>query len=66
MSEPVVFLATIAPLQSAIMISSEGGCRVKIDIPENQMGAALGLLTMRGQVLRITVVAVEQETDYGL
>ena len=49
------FLGTIAPLQTAITISSDGGWRVKIDIPGNQEGAALELLTLRGKVLRITV-----------
>ena len=48
------FIGTIAPLQTAISISSDGGWRVKVDIPANQEGAALELLTMRGKVLKIT------------
>lgn len=61
------FLAVIAPLQTAITISSDGGCRVKIDIPENQLGEALELLTMRGKVLRVTVEEDKrEERDYGL
>jgi len=53
--KPFSFIATIAPLQTAITISSDGGWRVKIDIPANQEGAALELLTMRGKVLKVTV-----------
>ena len=49
------FIATIAPLQTAITIASDGGWRVKLDIPANQEGAALELLTMRGKVLKVTV-----------
>jgi len=49
------FLGSIAPLQSAIQIHSEGGMRIKIDIPQNQEGAALELLTLRGETLRVTL-----------
>ena len=55
MSEALTFLASIAPLQSAIQISSDGGARVKIDIPEDEMPAIVRLMLMRGKVLRITV-----------
>jgi hypothetical protein len=51
----VEFLASIAPLQSAITIASDGGARVKIDIPEDEMPAIVRLLLLRGKVLRITV-----------
>jgi hypothetical protein len=51
----ITFLASIAPLQSAITIASDGGARVKIDIPEDEMPAIVRLLLMRGRVLRITV-----------
>jgi len=59
---PCTFIGTIAPLQTAITISSDGGIRVKIDIPQNQEGAALDLLTLRGKVLKITV---EEAQDYA-
>ena len=58
------FIGTIAPLQTAITISSDGGMRIKIDIAESEMGAALELLTMRGKVLRITVEEEAQDTDW--
>ncbi len=60
MSEPLTFLASIAPLQSAITIASDGGARVKIDIPEDEMPAIVRLLMMRGRTLRITI---EPEDD---
>jgi hypothetical protein len=60
MSEPLTFLASIAPLQSAITIASDGGARVKIDIPEDELPAIARLLLMRGRVLRITI---EPEDD---
>ena len=63
MGDKCSFVGTIAPLQTAITISSDGGWRVKIDIPANQEGAALELLTMRGKVLRITIE--EAKEDYG-
>jgi len=59
MSEPLTFLASIAPLQSAITIASDGGARVKIDIPESEMPAIVRLMLYRGQRLRITIEAVE-------
>ena len=55
MSESITFLASIAPLQSAITIASDGGARVKLDIPEDEMPAIVRLLMMRGRVLKITV-----------
>lgn len=55
MSDALTFLASIAPLQSAITIASDGGARVKIDIPEDEMPAIVRLMLMRGKVLRITV-----------
>jgi hypothetical protein len=64
MSEPLTFLASIAPLQSAITIASDGGARVKIDIPEEEMPAIVRLMLMRGKVLRITV-EVQLSSTYG-
>jgi len=62
MSEPLTFIASIAPLQSAITIAHDGGARVKIDIPEDEMPAIVRLMLMRGQRLRITLEALDDET----
>lgn len=59
--EPVTFLASIAPLQSAITIASDGGARIKIDIPEDEMPAVMRLTMMRGRVLKITVEPEDDE-----
>ncbi len=61
-SEPVTFLASIAPLQSAITVASDGGARFKIDLPESEMPAIVRLLLMRGMVLRFTVVEDDGKT----
>lgn len=55
----ITFLASIAPLQSAITIASDGGARVKIDIPEEEMPAIVRLLLMRGCVLKVTIEAAD-------
>lgn len=61
MSEPLTFIASIAPLQSAITIAHDGGARVKIDIPEDEMPAIVRLMLMRGRALRITIEALDDE-----
>lgn len=56
MSEPITFIGSLAPILSAIKVTGDGGgMRITIDIPESQMGNALSLLTMREQLLEITV-----------
>ena len=53
--EPLTFLASIAPLDSAIQVSSHGGARFKIDLPESELPAIVRLLLLRGMTLRFTV-----------
>jgi hypothetical protein len=62
MSESLTFLASIAPLQSAIQISHDGGARVKIDIPEDEMPAIVRLMLYRGKRLKITLEALDDGT----
>jgi hypothetical protein len=62
MSEPLTFTASIAPLQSAITIASDGGARVKIDIPESEMPAIVRLMLYRGQRLKITLEVLDDGT----
>lgn len=60
--EPVTFLATIRPIQSALSVSGNNeGARLTLDIPETELPAIARLLLLRGVVLRVTV---EEET-YG-
>jgi hypothetical protein len=56
-TDALTFTASIAPLQSAITIASDGGARVKIDIPESELPAIMRLALLRGQALKITIEA---------
>ena len=56
----LTFLASIAPLQSAITIASDGGARVKVDIAESELDAS-ALAALRGKLLRVTVETVDDE-----
>lgn len=59
--KPLTFLASIAPLQSAMTIASDGGCRMKLDIPETELGNIKRLMALRGKVLRVTITTVRQQ-----
>lgn len=62
--ESVTFRASIAPLQSACTIASDGGARIKIDVPETDIEQVYRLLAWRGQELKITV-KVSRSVTYG-
>ena len=57
--DKLTFIASIAPLQSAITIAHDGGARVKIDIPEDEMPAIVRLMLFRGKTLRVTLEAID-------
>ena len=62
----VVFLASIAALQSGIQISGDGnGARLKLDIPETELGNALPLLAMRNVLLKVMIEPCDDETNFG-
>ena len=63
MTTPCTFRAIIPNLQSAIQVAGDGGWRVKLDIAASEEANALELLTLRGQVLRVTV-EVEKPKSY--
>ena len=56
----ITFKATFAPLESAIKISSEGGMRITLDIPESDVANALYLLELRNQVF---IVSIDSKTE---
>lgn len=58
--KPLTFLASIAPLQSAYTVAADGGMRIKIDVPETELGQIKRLVALRGKVLRITIETVMQ------
>lgn len=56
MTDPLTFLATIRPIQSALSVSGDNnGARLTLDIPETELPAIARLLLLRGMVLRVTV-----------
>lgn len=55
MPESVTFVASIAPLQSALQISGDGGGRLKIDFDDSQLPEVLNMMAWRGELLRVTV-----------
>lgn len=59
--EPVTFLASIPPLQSALTFAGDGGARLKIDIPDSEIAAAAKLLMLRGKVLIVSMVVAPDE-----
>ena len=56
----VSFLATIPLVQAAITVAGDGGMRVRLEIADDQMDKAVGLLSMRGEVLRVTIRVVTE------
>lgn len=56
MGDKVVFLASIAPTETAIAYTgNRDGQRIKLDIPETQLGNAAGILALRRRVIRVTL-----------
>lgn len=62
MTNSIVFLATFPQIQSAIKITGGGdGMRIQLDIPETEMGNAIELLTLRGQIVKVTIEPEKQK-----
>jgi hypothetical protein len=59
--DKLTFLASIAPLQSAITIASDGGARVKFDIPESEMPAIVRLMLFRGRIVKVTLEVADDD-----
>jgi hypothetical protein len=60
---PVSFLASFPNIQTAIRVAGDGGARILLDIPEDELPAIARLLLMRGQVLRVTVEPYHGATE---
>jgi hypothetical protein len=56
----IEFLASFPPIQSAIKVGQDG-MRLQLDVPESEMGNALGILAWRGKLLRIRIESAECE-----
>lgn len=61
-SEPVCsFSASLPDISSAMNISGAGnGVRLKLDVPESEIGQVFKLVLMRGKVFRVTVEEAEE------
>ena len=59
--DKAVFVASIAPIQTGITTGSDG-MRIKLDIPETEMGEGAKLLAMRGKRLNVTIEIAPKET----
>jgi hypothetical protein len=61
-TEPITFLATIRPIQSALSVHGGGdGARLTLDIPETELPAIARLLMARGVRLRVCVEVLADE-----
>lgn len=56
-----VFMATIPPIMSGIKTGGDG-MRVQFDIDESNMGEAVKLIGMRGELLEVTVRVRERDS----
>lgn len=54
----ITFTASLPPIQSALSFGSDGA-RIKLDIPESDLPAALKLVMLKGKVFKVTVEEVE-------
>lgn len=49
----LTFLAALAP--SPMRVMADGGYRIYLDLPEDELGAVMQLILLRKEYLRITV-----------
>jgi hypothetical protein len=49
----IVFLAALAP--SPMRVMADGGYRIYLDIPEDELGAVMQLILLRKEYLKFTV-----------
>jgi cysteine synthase len=61
MSEPIVMLASIPPIMTALKVDGSGGARLQLDIPDSETEAIKALLDMRGAELVVTVQRREMQ-----
>jgi hypothetical protein len=61
MSEPVRFLASFPPIQSAIKIGD--GARIQFDVPESELDAVKRLIDLQARRGVLLVITVETEDD---
>jgi len=62
----VAFDAHISPLQTAITISSDGGMRIKIDVPEMFIAQAIPLFDWRERMLHMLIYPADSDAPITL
>ena len=63
MDEPVRFLASFPPIQSAIKLDGRDGARIQLDIPETEMAKFIKAIMWKGHRLLITIEPADNLTD---
>lgn len=60
--DKITFIATLPPIQSAMNVSGNGdGMRVKLDIPQSEIGNAIRLTLFQNTAFRVTIEEIEEE-----
>jgi hypothetical protein len=59
----IVFMASLACLQSAITIGNDGATRVRLDIPESEIAEAVKLVMLKSKAFRVTLEPVENKDN---
>ena len=67
----ITFIASFPGIASAIRVAGDGGARILLDIPENELPAIARLLLMRGKAIKVTVEDIptddaKNEEKHGL
>jgi hypothetical protein len=62
MGDKCEFIASFPDIQSAIKVGGDG-MRIQLDVPESEMGNALGIMAWRRKALKITVEVSQSLTD---
>ena len=53
----ISFLASLPPIQSAIKLDGQGGARIQLEVPEEDIMEVMKLAMLKGIVFRVTVDA---------
>ncbi len=56
---PIVFLAALPPIQSAIKVGADGA-RIQFDVPKSDLDAVKQLMDCDGKILSVAVVVADE------
>lgn len=63
--EKASFIATFPDTQSAISMHGNGGMRILLEIPENELPNAIALAMWRGRAMRVVITPLKQSPNSG-